>query len=398
MRSVLTLAKNNYKQVLFGVISLILLAIISYSGISTITNNKLSQPEINAINSSLSGQIILDNPLFAPFKIPVYFLIKTGLATITSLRMVSATYGIILAIFFYLFIKRWFSSKIAWLATAMLSTSGLFLNYSRLAVPYILLPFSLLLLLWSSWWIYQSKNIKAKLIVALCLVIACFYIPGLIWFAVILVLLQKPHFKNMFAGISKTYTYISALLVLLMIMPLIIAFYKDSSVLIQWLALPSQFDIKNLINNFLLIPISFVIRSESNPVFNLGRLPYLDIITICLAVLGTYAFAIRFKLMRTEALVFSILIALLLLSFENQVQVNILLPVIYTVVASGIMFLLQQWLSVFPKNPIARVVGIALIACTLSLSIYYNTVRYFLAWGNNPISQQAFQIKLPEKF
>lgn len=397
MRTVFNLAKKNYKQILFGAISLTLLIFISVFGISTITNNKLSQPEMNAIESSLSGQKILDNPLFAPFKIPIYFLTKTGLASVFSLRMVSATYGIILAVFFYFFIKRWFSYKIAWLATAMLATSGLYLNYNRLALPYVLLPLSFLILLWSSWWIYQSKNVRARLAVAICLVITCFYIPGLIWFALILVLLQKPHFKNMFTGITKAYFFISVFLVSLLLMPLILAFLKDTSLLLQWLALPSQLDFKLLFNNLLQIPISLVIRSELNPIFNLGRLPYLDILTISLAILGTYAFAIRYKLMRTKALILSIIIALLLLSFENQIQINILLPVIYIVVASGIMFLLQQWLSVFPKNPVAKVIGITLITCTLSLSIYYNTVRYFLAWGNNPISQQSFQIRLPEK-
>lgn len=388
--------KNRYPLLMFTGISVLVLVVISFNNLASVTNSRLSQPEIDAFNASISGRVILDNPLFLPFKIPTYLLIKTGMASVFSLRAISALFGVGLAIFFYLLIKKWFSAKIAWLATLLLATSSLYLNYTRLAVPYVLLPFGLLLLLWSSWWIYQSKNIRVKILIASVLVITCFYIPGLIWFGIIFMLLQKHHLKTMFAGISKIYIFSAFTMSSLLILPLLIAGLRQPSIFLQWLALPLQLDLMKFAENLLSVPLSLLARSELDPVFGLGRLPYLDVLTICLAILGSYAFAIRHKLMRTRALILTIVIAWILISFDNQVKINLLLPVVYTAVAGGIMFLLQQWFSVFPKNPVARSIGVALLVGVISISAYYNSVRYFMAWANNPISQQSFQSKIPE--
>ncbi len=127
--------------------------------------------------------------------------------------------------------------------------------------------------------------------------------------------------------------------------------------------------------------------------FNLARLPYLDILTICLVILGSYAFLLRLDLVRTRALIGAVIISWFIIAFDNSAQINLLLPLIYLTVAAGIMFMLQQWYSVFPKNPIARNIGLILLFSVISISLYYNTTRYFVAWANNPVSQQAFQIK-----
>lgn len=386
--------KKHFKQFVVGFTSLCLLVTLNFYRLASITNNKLSQPEVEAVKSSLSGRIILENPLFLPYKLLTYLFLKLNLTTVFSLRLVTALFGILLVIFFYFLIKRWFSPKIALLTSLLLATSNLYLNYARLAVPYILVPLGLLVLLWATWWIYQSKVVKTKLLIASLLIILCLYIPGLIWFCLIIVLLQKNHLKTMFKGTPKNIISASVVLSLVLLFPLIIASIQQPKIFFQLLAIPTSINLIEFLNNLVQVPISLIVRSEFNPVFGLGRLPYLDIVTVCLAILGTYAFVLRYKLMRTKALVSAIIIAWILISFENQIKIIILLPVIYIVVAGGIMFLLQQWYSVFPNNPISKFVTICLLSSILTLSVYYNSLRYFVAWANNPLSQQAFQLKV----
>ena len=198
----------------------------------------------------------------------------------------------------------------------------------------------------------------------------------------------------MFKGTPKNIISASVVLSLVFLLPLIIASMQQPKIFFQLLAIPTSINLIEFLNNLVQVPISLIVRSEFNPVFGLGRLPYLDIVTVCLAILGTYAFVLRYKLMRTKALVSAIIIAWILISFENQIKIIILLPVIYIVVAGGIMFLLQQWYSVFPNNPISKFVTICLLSSILTLSVYYNSLRYFVAWANNPLSQQAFQLKV----
>lgn len=277
----------------------------------------------------------------------------------------------------------------------MLLTSGLFLNFTRLAVTDILLPLGLLGLLWSAWWVFQSKRTGPTLILSVFILAASFYIPGLIWFTILVAFIQRRHLIGAFKRTPVPAIFGALVVMALLLAPLGRAFVLDPQLTREWLALPASFSMQQFVQDLIYVPASLVVRAPLNPVFNVGRLPYMDVFTICLVILGSYAFLLRLDLVRTRALIGAIIIAWLLIAFKNTVQINLLLPLLYITVAAGIMFLLQQWYSVFPKNPIARTIGLVLLFGVVSISIYYNTTRYFLAWTNNPISKQAFQEKPP---
>ena len=52
------------------------------------------------------------------------------------------------------------------------------------------------------------------------------------------------------------------------------------------------------------------------------------------------------------------------------------------------MFILQQCI-VFSQNPIARMLAIIMVLAVVSISIFYNSTRYFVAWSNNPITNKV---------
>lgn len=387
--------KVEWRRVVFWLIGAVVLILVCFFNLEGITNSELSQPEINAINSSSSLAIIADNPLFLPFKISQLLAIKLSGGSIFILRAISALFGASFAILFYLLARYWFSPRIAWFTTLMLLTNGLFLNYARLAVPDILLPLSLLCLLASAWWIYKSRRPNLALFTTGLVLASSLYIPGMIWFGGIALAAQYRHVVKIISKLTLWPSIGFFALLITLLTPLLRSFVIRPSLISDWLALPSRFDAIELIKQFVFVPMSLVVRSLPDPVFNLGHLPYLDILTLCLAVLGSYAYLMRLKLIRTRALIAATAIAWVLVSFNNSVRIVIILPLVYLTVAAGIMFILQQWYVVFPRNPIVRTAGMLLLLTVISISVFYNGTRYFQAWAHSPVTRQAFQESLP---
>jgi hypothetical protein len=63
-------------------------------------------------------------------------------------------------------------------------------------------------------------------------------------------------------------------------------------------------------------------------------------------------------------------------------------------VATGIAYMLHEWFKVFPHNPIARSIGIIVIAIAILLTSVYQTRSYFVAWRYSPDTAKAFTEKL----
>lgn len=396
MKTFIKWVKNNWVVILFAALSISIVLFASLYNLSGMTNNQLSSIEVESIHSANSGTNLWQNPINLPHKLLIYLLMKLNLLTVFTARASSAIFGVIFIIGFYLLATYWFSKRTAWLASAMLLSSPLYLNFSRLATPSVLLPLGLLGIIWSAWWTFEGSRTNLKLILSSLIVVACLYIPGLVWFCILLIFLQKKHILRFSKKISKTNFAFVIIFTILLVSPLLRAFLLAPSLILQWLALPNTLNpvlfVKNLIN----IPLSLVARAPLDPVFNLGQLPYGNIMTSAFAILGIYAFGLRLKLVRSKTLLLAGLIAWVLISMDNLVSINLITPILYLAIAGGIMFLLQQWYSVFPKNPVARIIGAVIIANAISMSIYFNATRYFSAWVNNPVSQQQFTSEIPK--
>lgn len=103
--------KDNWVQIFVTIISIVILIIVCSYNLSGITNNQLSKPEVATIEGSSSGRRIWSNPLFLPIKLPQYALIKTNLASVSSMRAISAFYGVIFVIIFFCWQKYGFRPK-----------------------------------------------------------------------------------------------------------------------------------------------------------------------------------------------------------------------------------------------------------------------------------------------
>lgn len=386
---------NNWRALLLWSITASGAISICFNNLESMTSGLLSQPEIEAVQAASSAKLIMADPLFLPHKLLQWGVLQFADGSVHLLRAVSAIFGLGLVVLFYFLVRHWFSPLIGWLTSVMLLTAVIFLQYARLAVPDILLPLALLGLLASAWWIYKSKRPGIALPVSALIICSALYVPGMIWFALLALVAQRRHITTLVKRVPLPSLVLFSLFGLALLAPLGRAIYLNPSLTFDLLAVPTNFDPQALIRDFIMVPASLIVRAPENPVYNLGRLPYLDIVTIALFILGGYAYSLRLKLGRTRTLIASFFIAWILIAFSNRVDIVLILPLIYLTVAGGILFLLQQWYSVFPKNPIARSAGLLLLIIVLGMSIFYNYTRYFSGWIGSPITEETFQETLP---
>jgi hypothetical protein len=82
----------------------------------------------------------------------------------------------------------------------------------------------------------------------------------------------------------------------------------------------------------------------------------------------------------------------IILGALGQVTIGIvlLLPFVYSVIAAGISYILDEWYSVFPRNPFARSFGLILVIFIVLMSIYYQSTRFFVVWPQTPETRSVY--------
>jgi hypothetical protein len=112
-----------------------------------------------------------------------------------------------------------------------------------------------------------------------------------------------------------------------------------------------------------------------------------------LVAFGVYWYFFLRRLDRTKLLLGG-LVGGAILSALSIDALPILLPFIYLLAGAGMTLLLQQWFTVFPRNPLARNIGVGLIAVLLAFVGYYHMHRYFVAWPHTPETKQAYSLRI----
>ncbi len=352
-----------------------------------------SRPELASINSAQSASQLINNPINAPYKVLHYLLNTLYHSGAFGSRAISALFGLVTVWLFYYIAHKWYSVRVAVFTTALFVTSSWFLHYARLATPDIFLVLLLVSLAYGTWIRYtQSSN----LVIAYGAIIAAMllYIPGLVWFVIIGGIWQRraivQHIKN--AQLTFLPLMVSGLLLLT---PLVLAFAKEPALVRLWIGLPlhSLPSVYEIFRHILNIPYQIFFRGPENPVYWLGHLPLLDIFTASMFILGVYAYSFKAKLDRTRILFGVLAVGTLLIGLKGEVSIILLAPFIYLIVGAGIGYLLNQWLSVFPRNPLARSIGLSLIVVAILLSCVYNLRHYFVAWPGAPATKKAFRLQ-----
>lgn len=352
----------------------------------------LSASESLAKQQAASFHVILENPVFLPYKTLQHAIGILDYQTPTALRFISALAAATCIYLFYYTLKKWYSPRVAVLGTILFATSSWFLHYARLATPDITFTAIIAVVAYGAWIRYTNRHSLA-LVIGTVLAVSLIYVPGFIWFVVPGIIWQRKALLNTLRHASKPSLGIAAV-VLALLAPLVWSVYENPLVLRDILGAPSSIpSLGTVINNTLSIPRHLLWANEPNPVVWLDKLPLLDVFTIAMFGLGIYSYSFKKKLDRTKMLAGIFVIGVLGVSLGGKINLIVLQPAIYLVATAGVALLMQQWFTVFPRNPLARTIGISLISLSVIMVAFYNTRHYFVAWPNSPETKKVFTLQ-----
>lgn len=348
-----------------------------------------SSHEQQTLQASTSLQAIWNSPLNAPFHVLVHLISYITPDNILATRLASVTVAWLAIIMFAVLAYRWFGTRTAVLGTILFGTSSIFLHVSRLGTPDSVFLGIISLVACGVW----LRERKAGLAVILGLLIAgiLLYSPGMVWLVAAGLLWQWKHIDAAFKQHPGSVA-IGSFSFLAAISPLLWHFYKTPTLVKAWLGISDNWHQPlHFAHNLIDVPLAIFYRGQANPEQWLGRLPVLSIVgTLCFA-LGAYIFYKHFKLARVKFfIVLGLLGSVVIALGDGSVPLIVLTPFIYLMVAVGANYIIQLWLDVFPRNPLARGVGIAFFGLVISSIVIYNTRSYFVAWPQAEATQKVF--------
>ncbi len=347
--------------------------------------------ELASGRSSNSLQMILDNPVNAPYKLARY-----GVSRLTTridvLRGMSAAASLLMILLFYRIACRFFTHLSAGLGTLLFATSTLLLNNGRLATPGIML-LSLFVLITCGYALrFNTRNSMVWLLASLAAALAL-YVPGMVYFILAGALWQLKSLQRPI-GNTKPLVLVGCFLIIMMAAGSIAyAIFRDPASWRTFLGLPATLpEPLTMLKNMASVPFGIFALAPENPLYRLGKQPILDVFSGGMFVLGCYALIKKHALDRAKLLGGIFIVATLWIAVSGNFEnILILLPFLYLVVTAGLQWMTNEWFKVFPHNPLARGGALVLITLAVFFSCAFQARRYFLAWPHNKNTIAEFQ-------
>ncbi len=353
-----------------------------------------SEPEISYINSVSSGSELLKNPVYFVHKLPVYVLFKLDVNSLAAYRAISAFFAGLAIVSCFFILREWYTNKIALLGSGLFLSSAWILHTGRLATPessYLLL----MPLVWAAVWLYFTTFRKTALFVLSFLCAASIYIPGFAWLLLFTIIWQHKRIWEEIQYVPWWFRTFCMLIIVGGLIPLLWASVSTPSILLLASGLPEHLpSLRSLFENFIHIPENLFLRGPDDPVRWVGRLPLLDVFSTAMFFLGIYSIRYSLKQHKIQILTGSSIFFILLITTGGALTITVLMPAIYILIAGGMAFLLQQWFTVFPRNPLAHTLATSLISISVLLACFYHINHYFIAWPQTPATKSSFRHSL----
>lgn len=350
-----------------------------------------SNRERDTLAASHGIQTIWNNPLNAPYHFLVYLCSFLAPHSILATRLASTLIGLVTVVIFCALLYRWFGTQIAILGTILFGTTSSFLHAARLGVPEVMF-LGIVALVGCGVWI-QARRGGPAVILGLLLAGMLLYTPGMAWLIFFGIIWR---WKSIDAAFKKHLgsVTIGGAIFFIGLAPLVWKLYKMPRILKDWLLIPVHWNNPfTFLHALIQIPESFFFRSPVDPETWLGRLPILSIIGIVFFLMGCYVFYKHFKLARVKLLLaMTVLGTLVIAVTQLAVPILVLVPFAYVVVTVGANYFLEQWLKVFPRNPLARFVGMSVFILLIGTLVFYNFRSYFIAWPQATITRNVFTV------
>jgi 4-amino-4-deoxy-L-arabinose transferase-like glycosyltransferase len=359
---------------------------------------------VNAAELVTKQQLYIDSPwwksisyLYGP-----YYVLLHGTYAIArntwSLRLTSVIIGVLAIIAVYWLASSWHGYKIGLLAAGICLTSFGFLALSREATPVssqLLLAIALVVAVDL---VHRLPGFVALLVLTVFL-IGALYIPGGVWLSLIALWITYKPIKTAFGELSSKLRLSVIGIGLLLLMPIANFLIRFASIaqLKTWLGYGLTDNIHafhEFLSRFIHTPLDLFVHSYSDGTFiSLGHLPVLPITYTALILIGILTYAMRFTNWRWQSVII-LLAATWLLSGFGLISPLSLIPLLSVCAATGLAYMLKEWFDVFPRNHIARAVGLIVMIGVLSISGFYGIRTYIVAWSNNPQVKASYNNRL----
>lgn len=332
--------------------------------------------------------------LFLPYNIVVWVFHSATNNDLLSARLASVMFATLGLIGFYLIIRKWYTKRLVIMTIAMLMSSSWLVFSARLAGPhavYLILP----LVVASLMHLVDNKHkSQFNFLIIAVLAVLCLYIPGTVWLVVPTLYILRNQLIKAFSNQKLLLKVASITVVIAGTFPLFLCLLSGSSLfsnITQIAGLPqhASMPLTYLVNMTDLIGRLFVYSHSLHQGLMIGHQPILDIATSTFVFIGLWQYIINFKLKRSKLVILGLLLAILLVSLGGAVSDTMLIPFIYIQAAEGIRWLLNKWLAVFPKNPIARGIGVGIMAILIITIAIFHIVKYQNAWVKGALTQQT---------
>ncbi len=242
-------------------------------------------------------ETLAQSPIFLPYTALLYLMQYTPFTGQAAVRVVGVFFGLLSVAGMYYIFSKWYTSRIALLGIVLYATTSWFLHTSRYADPavsYLLSP-----LLIGAMIALQAKA-RSRLAMGSAVVfgMSAIYIPGFIWLILPALVIKR---RVILAALSLQplwFKILTGILGSMMIMPLLVMVIKP---------LPGVSALDNVlsilgfpVDNFP-SPLTMVstirdsigdifVYSTAGPTYLPGHMPWLDICTVLLVVLGAFQF------------------------------------------------------------------------------------------------------------
>ncbi|MCA9324233.1 hypothetical protein KC992_03995, partial [Candidatus Saccharibacteria bacterium] len=318
-----------------------------------------AESEHDLIRQSQSVRTIIENPVNAPYKIATLAL-TTLSPTVRMARAISFTFYIGACVAMFYALKHWHTLQASILTTLAFGANAIMLSTGRLGTPMITVT-SFFIFAGMLLWQVHTKSNKLVPFIVMSALGALLYVPGAIWFFIVISLVYSNRIRKLFKDVKRPAILIGVFIALVLLTPLVLGFIRDTNNLKEWLLLPPTLDWSQVPRSILRVPSAFIYRMPVEPLINIGRLPVFDIVSGVLFLIGLNAYLRKLKLDRTRVMIGAALVGIGIGALgQTTVAVIMILPFVYSVVAAGIEYLLDEWYTVFPRNPVARSFGMLL--------------------------------------
>lgn len=394
MKRALNFLSANRPYILLGLAVLALLAWLMLYRLGTLVSG-LSRQEYAAALMPVGWHGIYHDSLYLPLKavrsVDFYFFSQHN-AILT--RLPNALFGAIAVISFTWLIRLWHNRRTALIAGLLFATGAWTLHASRLASFDVLYLCVIPVLLLMNVALQRHTDKKSAMYASMLLWGLLIYIPGAVWMVLINAFLQRKSITKGWTNLSAWWHKTLYVLAGVIWLPLLVYNLRDVSILKSWLGLPAHLEGPlTLLKNFIDVFSHLFIGGPRQPDLWLGKAPILDVFTLAMFLIGLYFYAIHWRASRSKLLGSLFLAGAILVALGGPVTLSLLVPLLYIVAATGITYLIKEWLQVFPNNPIARNAGLALIALAVILACTYNLRAYFVAWPHNNSTITVFHYR-----